>query len=43
MAPASGVRGAPTFFIGNRRHTGPYDAATLARELEASDTGAVTS
>lgn len=35
-AEASGVRGAPTFFIGNRRHTGPYDAVTLARELEAS-------
>ncbi|MEY7976601.1 Na+/H+ antiporter NhaA [Streptomyces pilosus] len=35
-AEASGVRGAPTFFIGNRRHTGPYDAETLARELEAS-------
>ncbi|MEU2899111.1 Na+/H+ antiporter NhaA [Streptomyces sp. NPDC001273] len=33
-AEASGVRGAPTFFIGNRRHTGPYDAETLARELE---------
>jgi len=33
-AEASGVRGAPTFFIGERRHTGPYDAATLARELE---------
>lgn len=42
-AEASGATGAPTFFIGNRRHTGPYDAATLARELEASDTGAVTS
>ncbi|MGY3202461.1 Na+/H+ antiporter NhaA [Streptomyces sp. TE5632] len=34
-AEASGARGVPTFFIGNRRHTGPYDAATLARELEA--------
>lgn len=34
-AEASGVRGAPTFFIGNRRHTGPYDAQSLARELEA--------
>ncbi|WP_346429477.1 Na+/H+ antiporter NhaA [Streptomyces sp. WAC 01438] len=34
-AEASGVRGAPTFFIGNRRHTGPYDAESLARELEA--------
>ncbi|MGX4689235.1 Na+/H+ antiporter NhaA [Streptomyces sp. JNUCC 63] len=35
-AEASGASGAPTFFIGNRRHTGPSDAATLARELEAS-------
>ncbi|MGP3735142.1 Na+/H+ antiporter NhaA [Streptomyces sp. GDS52] len=34
-AEASGARGVPTFFVGNRRHTGPYDAATLARELEA--------
>ncbi|WP_040906871.1 DsbA family protein, partial [Streptomyces griseoflavus] len=33
-AEASGVRGAPTFFIGERRHTGPYEAGTLARELE---------
>ena len=32
-AEASGVTGTPTFFIGNRRHTGPYDAETLAREL----------
>ncbi|MGX4688293.1 Na+/H+ antiporter NhaA [Streptomyces sp. JNUCC 63] len=36
-AEASGARGVPTFFIGNRRHTGPHDAVTLARELEASD------
>jgi Na+/H+ antiporter NhaA len=35
-AEASGARGAPTFFIGTRRHIGPYDADTLARELEAS-------
>src|SRR5690606_1080884 len=42
-AEASGATGAPPFFIGNRRHTGPYDAAPLARELGASDTGAVTS
>ncbi|WP_069812580.1 Na+/H+ antiporter NhaA [Streptomyces sp. TP-A0874] len=35
-AEASGASGAPTFFIGDRRHTGPSDAATLARELEAS-------
>ncbi|PZH02143.1 Na+/H+ antiporter NhaA [Streptomyces sp. NTH33] len=41
-AEASGASGAPTFFIGDRRHTGPSDAATLARELEAS-TAAVSS
>ena len=33
-AEASGARGTPTFFIGDRRHTGPWDAQTLARELE---------
>jgi Na+/H+ antiporter NhaA len=32
-AEASGARGTPTFFIGERRHVGPYDAETLAREL----------
>ena len=26
----------PTFFIGDRRHVGPYDSATLIRALEAS-------
>ncbi|MBQ0825266.1 Na+/H+ antiporter NhaA [Streptomyces tagetis] len=35
-AEASGAGGAPTFFIGDRRHTGPSDAVTLARELEAA-------
>jgi protein-disulfide isomerase len=35
-AEASGARGTPTFFIGDRRHVGPYDAATLARELTAA-------
>ena len=34
-ADASGARGTPTFFIGERRHVGPYDEATLARELDA--------
>ncbi|WP_016827489.1 Na+/H+ antiporter NhaA [Streptomyces viridosporus] len=38
-AEASGAQGAPTFFIGNRRHTGPYDAQTLAARLEASGAG----
>ena len=33
-AEGSGARGTPTFFVGERRHIGPYDAATLARELE---------
>ncbi len=35
-AEASGARGTPTFFIGERRHVGPYDTESLARELEAS-------
>lgn len=35
-AEASGVTSTPTFFIGNRRHIGPYDAETLASELQAS-------
>jgi Na+/H+ antiporter NhaA len=35
-AEASGARGTPTFFVGDRRHVGPYDAATLVAELEAS-------
>jgi protein-disulfide isomerase len=34
-AEASGVRGTPTFFIGDRRHMGPHDAATLIAALEA--------
>lgn len=34
-AEASGARGTPTFFIGDRRHTGPWDAATLERALDA--------
>lgn len=42
-AEASGARGTPTFFIGSRRHTGPYDAESLARELEASDPGSRSS
>ena len=35
-AEASGARGTPTFFIANRRHTGPHDAETLAAALAAS-------
>jgi protein-disulfide isomerase len=35
-AEASGARGTPTFFIGDLRHTGPYDAETLATELLVS-------
>ena len=42
-AEASGARGTPTFFIGGRRHTGPFDAATLAAELERSRTDSVAS
>jgi protein-disulfide isomerase len=33
-AEASGVHGTPTFFVGDRRHEGPYDAETLAAALE---------
>ena len=35
-AEASGARGTPTFFIGDRRHTGPHDTESLARALETS-------
>ena len=34
-AEASGARGTPTFFVGDRRHVGPFDTETLAAELEA--------
>ncbi len=36
-AEASGVRGTPTFFIGERRHQGPYDARSLIAALEATE------
>ena len=35
-AEESGVRGTPTFFIGDRRHIGPFDAVTLIDVLEQS-------
>lgn len=38
-AEASGARGTPTFFVGERRHTGPWDTATLATALEAARRG----
>ena len=38
-AAASGVRGTPTFFVGDRRHIGPYDARTLIEALEQSARG----
>jgi protein-disulfide isomerase len=38
-AEASGARGTPTFFVGNRRHQGPYDARTLITELEPAQRG----
>jgi hypothetical protein len=41
-AEASGARGTPTFFVGNRRHQGPYDARTLIAELEAAQDGPPT-
>lgn len=33
-AEGGGARGTPTFFVGDRRHTGPHDAVTLARALD---------
>lgn len=39
-AEASGARGTPTFFVGTRRHIGPYDARSLIAALEASRTPA---
>lgn len=38
-AEASGARGTPTFFIGHRRHVGPYDARTLIAQLDAARAG----
>lgn len=35
-AEASGVRGTPTFFIGDERHVGAHDARTLIEALERS-------
>ena len=35
-AESMDLHGTPTFFIGHRRHHGPYDTATLIRALEAS-------
>lgn len=35
-AEASGARGTPTFFVADRRHTGPHDTESLVAELEAS-------
>ncbi len=34
-AEDSGARGTPTFFIGDRRHTGPYDVDTLMEAFSA--------
>lgn len=34
---ASGAHGTPTFFVNGIRHTGAYDAVSLAEELRASD------
>jgi Na+/H+ antiporter NhaA len=38
-AEASGARGTPTFFVGDRRHIGAHDTESLARALEAGRTG----
>jgi protein-disulfide isomerase len=35
-AEESGVRGTPTFFVGDTRHVGPHDARTLIAALEAA-------
>jgi predicted DsbA family dithiol-disulfide isomerase len=35
-AAGSGVRGTPTFFVGDLRHEGPWDAETLGAALEAT-------
>jgi Na+/H+ antiporter NhaA len=35
-AEASGVRGTPTFFVGEERHVGPHDTVSLVAALEAS-------
>jgi Na+/H+ antiporter NhaA len=35
-AEVSGARGTPTFFVNGRRHSGPYDAASLVQALESS-------
>ncbi|MCC3276699.1 Na+/H+ antiporter NhaA [Arthrobacter sp. zg-Y20] len=35
-AESMDLNGTPTFFVGTRRHHGPYDAATLIAALEAS-------
>ncbi len=41
-ADASGVRATPTFFIGDRRHEGPFDARSLIAALEAADAATLT-
>lgn len=37
-AEAMGITSVPTLFVNGRRHTGPYDAQSLIRALEGSDT-----
>jgi len=39
-AESSDLHSTPTFFIGDRRHHGPYDAATLIAALTRPSTGA---
>jgi 2-hydroxychromene-2-carboxylate isomerase len=39
-AEASGVRGTPTFFVGDTRHQGAFDALTLIAALEQGEQGA---
>jgi predicted DsbA family dithiol-disulfide isomerase len=38
-AEAMDISAVPTFFINGRRHSGPYDAQSLIRALQASADG----
>lgn len=41
-AEESGVRGTPTFFVGDTRHIGPYDARSLIAALESTQSARPT-
>ncbi len=40
-AEAGGVSGTPTFFVNGLRHSGPWDAVSIASSLRAAETGEV--